>query len=453
MKKINKTGHKFIVFLVLISLVPLFVTCEEQGGGGGSKDTTYTVIYNKNAADTTGTMENSTFAIGVSKSLPINNFVRNNYCFLGWAKTAASATEEYADGQRVDEDLTTGGKTITLYAVWHEAFTVEVTEGSTLQEKLTWVTYNAESYTTYIIEINSSEESTNFFLSYGAKKNVTIHLKGTGSIGGIGIEDGVTLILDGNLNLGEISTRGGYLIMNGGKISGISSYFYGAVYVENGTFTMNGGEISGNTSSYYRSGVVYVKNGTFTMNDGEISGNTSDGGGVRVETGTFTMNGGKISGNTGGGGVSAISFTMNGGKISGNTGGGGVSAISFTMNGGEISGNTSTDFGGGVSASSFTMKGGEISGNTARNGGGGVSSTGTFDKTGGTITGSNSANGNVVKNSSGVNINNMGRAVYVYVEDGDDEFEKRKETTAGPGDNLSFKWERETPTWSGAWDY
>jgi hypothetical protein len=386
MKKINKMGKKFIVFWVLISLVLLFVTCEDntdklpedEQSTDGIPNNSYIVIYNKNAADATGTMENSIFTVGVYGNLSISSFERDNYCFLGWAKTAASTTEEYADGQWLTENLTTAKKTITLYAVWHEAYTVNVTQGSTLEQKLTWITNNAESYTTYIIEINSSQ-SLNQSLSYGAKKHITIHLKGNGSISKPSnnnnplfiIRNSVTLILDGNLTLSgssnfrtnlELIRVTGKLILNGGKIFGNNaSMGVGGVYVMGGTFIMNGGEISGNTADYDGGG-VYVSSGTFTMNNGEISRNTS------------------------------------------RRGGGGVYVIG-----------------------------------------------GTFDKTGGTITGSNSANGNVLRDSSGNIINNRGRAVYVP---GGTSFEKRKETTAGPGDNLSFKYNDDgNPTWSGAWDY
>jgi hypothetical protein len=479
----KKTGLKFIVFLVLISLILLFVTCDDQGGGTSSSpnpsnpsgpsspsgpsnpsnpleplpNNSYRVIYDKNATDATGTMAHSIFTVNYGNQyLPINNFIRNNYCFTGWAKTPTSTTAEYTDRQQFTQNLTTAGNTITLYAVWHAVTTVNVTntDGNTLANKFTWITNNAESYTTYVIEINTDESLSGLTLSYNPKRFITIHLKGNGNISWSGyyssnslftISNDVTLILDGSLTLSGSSNSssslikvdsGGKFIMNGGKISGNSSNTSsynsvgGGVYV-NGAFTMNGGEISGNTasSSSYSSGGggVYV-NGTFIMNNGKISGNTANnsysnvgdeqgGGGVYVN-GAFTMNGGEISGNT-----------------SSNRGGGGVYVNgAFTMNGGEISSNTASSGGGGVYVSSLTGR--------------------SFTKTGGTITGSNAANSNLVKDGSGNFVNNKGRAVYV----GGSSFEKRKETTAGPGDNLyygyipssSYPYEQ---TWSGAWDY
>ena len=294
---------------------------------------------------------------------------------------------------------------------------------------------------------------------------------------------------------GGVYISNGTFTMNNGTISGNTASgntasYGGGVYVSNGTFTMNGGEISGNTASSNSSsygGGVYISNGTFTMSNGTISGNTasasnssnSNGGGVYVSGnydyntgtyvgGTFTMNGGTISGNTAsyqGGGVyvSDGTFTMTGGTISGNTAsyqGGGVyiDRGTFTMNGGTISGNTASSYGGGgvyIDRGTFTMTGGEISGNTVSSGGGGgvyIGNSSRFEKTGGIITGysSDTINGNVVKSGNSVQ-NNRGHAV--YVAHNDSRFIRRKETTSGQGDNLSYIInEPYPPTITGAWD-
>ena len=153
-------------------------------------------------------------------------------------------------------------------------------------------------------------------------------------------------------------------------------------------------------------------NGKFKMTGGAITGNRTsfDGGGVRISKGEFEMSGGIISGNSGGygGGVnvgtnSGCKFTMIGGEISGNYAkrGAGVTVSkglytgTFEMSGGTISGNqsygTGDDVGGGgvYVYGKFTMSGGEISGNKAINGGtingGGVFVIGTFKMEGGKI--------------------------------------------------------------------
>ena len=77
------------------------------------------------------------------------------------------------------------------------------------------------------------------------------------------------------------------------------------------------------------------------------------------------------------------------------------------------------------------MTGGVISGNLAASGGGVYVSSGTFTKTGGTIYGyANESNANRNRVMQGVNSNDKGHAVWVNQN-------RRKETTAGPGVNLS----------------
>jgi hypothetical protein len=243
------------------------------------------------------------------------------------------------------------------------------------------------------------------------------------------VGDGVTLTLR-NITFKGITTNnkalitvdtGGKLVMEDGafitgNINDTSSAYGGGVYVDGGSFEMSGGEISGNkvrgSNNLSNGGGVLMNDGSFMMTGGKISDNTAhtSGGGVKLWSGTFTMHGGEISNNTadnGGGAVSMgsnASFIMTGGKISQNEatsyGGGVESDGTFEMSGGEISGNkvnlnkgigSSRGFGGGVYVSygTFTMKGGKISGNNTNYlGGGGVYvSYGTFTMHGGEISG------------------------------------------------------------------
>jgi len=201
-----------------------------------------------------------------------------------------------------------------------------------------------------------------------------------------------------DIDCGGVAVRGATSSFNmtGGTISGNSGW--GGVRVEDhGTFEMTGGSISDNLGSGIN---LYL--GTVTMDGGEISGNTNSG--VNLEDATFIMNGGEISGNTSshGGGIYAYYYTtteINGGVIKNNTatscGGGIYSEATYnatqtgvTMNGGEISGNSAPQGGGVYVLLDFAMTGGEISGNTANEGAGVyVAVSGTFDLTGGRITG------------------------------------------------------------------
>jgi len=80
-------------------------------------------------------------------------------------------------------------------------------------------------------------------------------------------------------------------------------------------------------------------------------------------------------------------------------------------------------------------------------------SSGTFEKTGGTIYGytAGDSKSNVVKNGSGVVQNDKGHAV--YADNSNTSYIKRKETTAGPTVNLSYIGRLTPPVWAGAWDF
>ena len=210
----------------------------------------------------------------------------------------------------------------------------------------------------------------------------------------------------------------GHSITCTGKWSAISVYA-----VDCGRLTLTNckstGKITGGSVA-----AVDVRNGkTFNMYGGTLVGTlvgSSKGYGVNVaaddsKTTMFNMYSGTITGdgdgvrldNTG----TKAKFTMSGGMIS-NNGGRGVLVLggTFEMSGGEITGNTTTNGnGGGVSVGSngtFTMNAGaKITQNTAGRFGGGVCvDGGTFTMTGGEITG----------NSTTGQTNSIGGGVCVY---------------------------------------
>lgn len=80
-----------------------------------SENKSYTVKFDKNASDATGTMEDQIFEVGQTQSLSPNQFKRPGYTFSNYWKDAAGNT--YRDGQSV-VNLASAGRTITLYAQW-----------------------------------------------------------------------------------------------------------------------------------------------------------------------------------------------------------------------------------------------------------------------------------------------------------------------------------------------
>ena len=264
--------------------------------------------------------------------------------------------------------------------------------GSSLSTILDWLNRNVESHNTYIVEMIANDNISPQTLQYRGAINITIILRGDGENRIIRLNShgrmftvpaNVTFILDNNITLMGHNQNTGTMI-----------------YVDGGTFIMNNrAVITGNIREQSNSG----------------------GGGVYVNSGTFTMNGGSINNNTAnsGGGVYVYNRTT------------------FIMNGGTISNNSAKE-GGGVyvcgnyTQANFTMRGGNISSNIAYSHGGGVyTGKSNFTKTGGTITGygSDTNIGNKVADFEGT-IARRGHAVYVNEN-------LRKETTAGPGMNLS----------------
>ena len=74
---------------------------------------TYTVIFDKNAADAEGSMEAQIFTAGEEKALSANTFRRADYVFNGWNTDPAGTGQSYRDGA-----LITLFSDLTLYAKW-----------------------------------------------------------------------------------------------------------------------------------------------------------------------------------------------------------------------------------------------------------------------------------------------------------------------------------------------
>ena len=79
---------------------------------------TYTVAYNKNATDATGTTASSSHTYGTAKALTANGYSRTGYTFGGWNTNAAGTGTSYTNSQSVSNLTSTNGATVTLYAVW-----------------------------------------------------------------------------------------------------------------------------------------------------------------------------------------------------------------------------------------------------------------------------------------------------------------------------------------------
>ena len=77
----------------------------------------YKVVFNKNANDATGSMNNQSFTYGTSQNLTANGFSRYGYNFAGWA-TSPTGGVVYDDKESVKNLTSTDNDTVNLYAVW-----------------------------------------------------------------------------------------------------------------------------------------------------------------------------------------------------------------------------------------------------------------------------------------------------------------------------------------------
>lgn len=183
--------------------------------------------------------------------------------------------------------------------------------------------------------------------------------------------------------------------------SEVSGVFTGDLLtVSQGNVTITNVTLDGNKDNVTAISVLLsIESGNVTLGDGATICNNRNGAGSGSSGGAIYMQG---SGTT--------VKMMDGAKITGNEstnndcGGIYVNNGTFEMSGGTISGNTATGNGGGVyvSGGTFTMSDGTISGNTAGKNGGGVyvGYTATFTISGGKITGNTAG-----KSKNGVYVN------------------------------------------------
>ncbi len=78
---------------------------------------TYSVAFNKNSNDATGSMDNQSFTGGTAQALTVNAFTRTGYTFAGWA-TSADGDVIYSDGAEVSNLTAENNGEVMLYAKW-----------------------------------------------------------------------------------------------------------------------------------------------------------------------------------------------------------------------------------------------------------------------------------------------------------------------------------------------
>jgi uncharacterized repeat protein (TIGR02543 family) len=126
------------------------------------KPITYTVAYNKNAADATGITEDSSHTYDVDGNLTPNVFTRKGFTFAGWARTSTGAAE-FTDGATVKNLSAVAGATVPLYAQWipnSASITLDVkqiVDGAPIIADITISRTNSGYPVTHSVSVNASD--------------------------------------------------------------------------------------------------------------------------------------------------------------------------------------------------------------------------------------------------------------------------------------------------------
>jgi uncharacterized repeat protein (TIGR02543 family) len=79
---------------------------------------TYTVTFDKNHEDATGTMDSQAFTYDMEQNLTANAFSRVDYSFVGWNTAPDGSGTSYSDGASVSNLTAEDNGNVTLYAQW-----------------------------------------------------------------------------------------------------------------------------------------------------------------------------------------------------------------------------------------------------------------------------------------------------------------------------------------------
>ena len=124
-------------------------------------ENSYTIVFNKNNPNATGTMANMSMTYGTAKALTSNAFavtttgITSKQIFNGWNTKADGSGTSYANEASVNNLTTTAGGTVTLYAKWVDA------------------NYEISSPVTYTLKIQDALETANSSATIKVLKSVT----------------------------------------------------------------------------------------------------------------------------------------------------------------------------------------------------------------------------------------------------------------------------------------
>ena len=307
---------------------------------------TYTVQFNKNHTDATGTMSNQSFTYGTAQNLTTNAFTRTGYTFAGWA-TSANGSVVYSDKQSVNNLTATNGGTVTLYAKWtptNYTITYHLNGGtlSTNKNSYTiespditldtptrtgfifggWFTNNGNAVTTiahgstgnkdywakwllpYIDADGQQQQVVNPTVLTGSESTDATYLDSgwyvvTGNVSYSGslicsngniylvLCDGASLTINGAY--GNVAINAPYLTIYGqtqGTGTLTASANNDCIFAEN-NITINGGNVTATSTSMSNDDAICTNNGNITINGGSVEASGNNG--INARNGNITL--------------------------------------------------------------------------------------------------------------------------------------------------------------------
>ncbi|MCR4584413.1 MAG: InlB B-repeat-containing protein [Lachnospiraceae bacterium] len=341
----------------------------------------YTIKFDKNNDDASGTMEEQEFDYDSWDELRPNMYIIPGKALDRWTTEPDGSGTAYENAEEVKNLTDADGGCITLYAQWRKA-----DEWDELQDLLNNTAENAT------LKLDRDYTATEGDKSLKIARSLTLDLNGHVIDGAEKVDHVVEPIWGATLTLADsdmaaihepgisyhdpvsdedITITGG--VIRGGKISGIYLLTYG----RKETMIMNGGTITACGLSGGRGG-IYLCGGTdLVINSGLIAGNSCGIVGNGDKNTHLTITAGTIAGNAGNSGginTSTVDILLTGGRIyhnKANINAGGIElhSSSLRMSGGCIDENIGSCGIALFDDSMFEMSGGRVVNNVGNTGG------------------------------------------------------------------------------------
>ena len=222
----------------------------------------YLVNFNSNGGS--GSMSTQTFKVDETKALNSNAFTRTGYIFQGWA-TSASGSVAYADRASV-KNITTVGKSITLYAVWKPiTYTIKFNAngGRGTMASIT-CTYD-KAINLPACAFGSWEDSKSFhlftFKGWATSATGSIKYNNKASIKNLTTQNGATINLYAQWGYQPITINVKVIDSNGNPISGANVYIKYFIDYQGTTNSQGNAVFSEYYYYYYPYGIKVSKSG------------------------------------------------------------------------------------------------------------------------------------------------------------------------------------------------